>query len=76
MLPLKVYNSLPYGKRKQIVDIVYNHMSDDFKTEMCEQFHHNFNYSGGHWYKTMLSCCTYNKEKKLINVTIGIPYEA
>lgn len=75
MLPLKIYNSLPYNIRRQIVDIVFNNMTSDFKDGMCKEFHHNFNYQGGHWYKTLLSCCTYNKNTSVINVTINIPFD-
>lgn len=75
MIPLKMYNNLPLQIRKQIVRIVYGHMGEEFQKEMLEPFHHDFDYEGGRWYKLMLSHCTYNKEKKLINVTVRIPYE-
>lgn len=75
MLPLKIYNNLPYDIRKQIVNIVFNNMGNDFKNSMCQEFHHNFNYERGHWYKMLLSCCTYNKDKLMINVNIGIPFD-
>lgn len=73
MLPLKVFNSFPPNKRLQIARIVFGHMGDNFITQMATPFHHNFDYSGGHWYKLMLDHCTYNKEKKQVKVTITIP---
>jgi len=50
-------------------------MSEDFINQMTEPFHHNFDYSDGHWYKLMLDHCSYNKEKKLITIRINIPAE-
>lgn len=73
MLPLKVYNSLPINKRRQIARIIFGHMGDEFINRMSEPFHHNFDYDDGHWYKLMLDHCTYNKEKKIVKVTINIP---
>ena len=75
MITLKMYNNLPLQIRKQIVRTVYGHMGEEFQKEMLEPFRHDFDYEGGRWYKLMLSHCTYNKEKKLINVTVRIPYE-
>ena len=72
MLPLKVFNELPPNKRKQIARIVFGHMGGNFITQMATPFHHNFDYSDGHWYKLMLDHCTYNKEKKQVKVTITI----
>ena len=74
MLPLKVYNSLPINKRRQIARIIFGHMGDEFINRMSEPFHHNFDYDDdGHWYKLMLDHCTYNKEKKQVIVKIVIP---
>lgn len=73
MLPLKVFNSLPQNKREQIVRIVYGNMSEDFITKHSAPFHHNFNHEDGRWYKLMLDCCSYNKSKNHITVTIHIP---
>lgn len=75
MLPLKIYNSLSRRVRKQIARTVFSHMGEDFINQMAEPFHHNFDYNDGHWYKLMLSHCTYNKEKKMINLTMHIPAE-
>jgi len=75
MLPLKMYNSLSHRQRKQIARTVFSHMSEDFINQMTEPFHHNFDYSDGHWYKLMLDHCSYNKEKKLITIRINIPVE-
>lgn len=73
MLSLKIYNSLSLRKRQQIAKIVFFNMGEDFINEMALPFHHNFDYDGGHWYKMMLSCCNYNKEKKHITITMHIP---
>lgn len=73
MLSLKVYNSLPYTKRRHLARIVFRYMSDEFIEDMAQPFHHNFNYDGGHWYKLMLDHCTLDKEKENIKVTITIP---
>lgn len=72
MLPLKVFNSLPANKRKQIARIVFGHMSEDFIMQMSMPFHHNFDYEDGHWYRLMLDHCSYSKEKKQIKVTITL----
>lgn len=48
-------------------------MGEDFINEMALPFHHNFDYDGGHWYKLMLGCCNYNKEKKHITITMHMP---
>jgi lauroyl/myristoyl acyltransferase len=73
MLPLKVFNELPANKRKQIARIVFGHMGENFIIQMATPFHHNFDYEDGHWYKLMLSHCSYNKEKNHITVTVHIP---
>lgn len=73
MLPLKVYNSLPHSKRKQLAKLVFGHMSESFIEEMTTPFHHNFDYDGGHWYKLMLSHFSLDKEKQNIKVTFTIP---
>ena len=72
MLPLKVFNSLPLSERKRIAKVVFGHMSEEFINEMAMPFHHNFDYSGGHWYKLMLDHCTYDKAKGKIKVSIVI----
>lgn len=72
MIPLKVFNSLPPNKRLQIARIVFGHMGENFITQMATPFHHNFDYSDGHWYKLMLDHCIYNKDKKQIKVVIPI----
>jgi hypothetical protein len=48
-------------------------MGDNFIEQMATPFHHNFDYQEGHWYKLMLSHCSYNKEKNHVTVTIHIP---
>ena len=73
MLSLKIFNELPYRKRKDIARLVFGHMSNDFVEEMAKPYHHNFDKDGGHWYKLMLDHCTYNKEKKIIKITFNLP---
>ena len=74
MITLKLFNNLPPLLRKKIAKVVFNHMGERFQEEMSQPFHHNFDYDGapiaGHWYKLMLSHCTYNKTKNQISVTL------
>ena len=73
MLSLKVYNSLPYSKRKQLAKLVFHHMSDEFVEEMSQPFHHDFEHEGGDWYKTLLSHLSLIRDGQWIKVTFSIP---
>ncbi len=77
-MTIKDWNNLPGGKRRQIVNIFYWNMSDEFRSDIAKEFHHNFNWKGekgtyqdGNWYEIMLRHCKIDKNGR-IKITITI----
>lgn len=76
MITKKLWNSLSPSKRKGIVDRAFFNMSEGFKKELSNEFHHNFDYKSkgseldGHWYKLLFSMCTLQKDR-VIKITIN-----
>lgn len=72
MLTLKDWNSLDSGRRKRIVSIFFSNMSEEFREDISQPFHHNFDWEGkpgtyqeGRWYKLMLSHCYKQKGDRI-----------
>lgn len=77
-MTLKDWNALPHSKKRRIVNAVFWNMSEEFRNDIAEEFHHNFDwakedgtYQEGRWYKLMLSLCHKQKDGS-IKVTITV----
>lgn len=56
MITLKAWNTeLSESDRSRVANMLFWNMSDDFIKQMSQEFHHNFKYPDGHWFKFMLS---------------------
>jgi len=75
MITKKFWNSLSPIHRKHIVDLAMPNMGEDFKRELSNEFHHNFDYKSkgseldGHWYQSLFSRCTL--KDKIVKITIN-----
>lgn len=61
-MTIKEWNNLEPRKRRQLINMFFWNMSPEFKKDMAEEYHHNFNWQGeannhqeGRWYKLFLS---------------------
>jgi len=77
-MTLKDWNNLSIWKRRSIVNVFFWNMSEEFKRDIAQEFHHNFNWPGeegtnqeGRWYEIMLKNCKMDKNGR-VKITIII----
>lgn len=68
MITRKDWNSLSARTRREAAKVIFHHMSDEFKEEMSQEWHHN----NDTWHDILFKSLSWTKDRKQVKAVVGL----